>query len=70
MEARLTSYRRFNSLQNVHPAETFPLALACGVVFSQIIFVSVQSTTLHSVLSDSCRLLAMVTFPGMFLFRT
>lgn len=58
--------RRFNSLQNVHPAETFPLALACGVVVSQIIFVAVQSTTLHSVLSKSCRMLAMITYPGRF----
>ncbi|KAJ8106611.1 hypothetical protein OPT61_g9422 [Boeremia exigua] len=58
--------QRFNSLQNVHPAETFPLALACGVVVSQIIFVSVQSTTLSSVLSNSCRMLAMITYPAIF----
>ncbi|KAF2633436.1 hypothetical protein BU25DRAFT_5500 [Macroventuria anomochaeta] len=58
--------QRFNSLQNVHPAETFPLALACGVVLSQIIFVAVQGTTLHSVLSSSCRMLAMVTYPAIF----
>jgi hypothetical protein len=56
--------RRFNSLQNVHPAETFPLALACGVATSQIIFVSVQGTALDSVLSDNCRMLAMLTLPG------
>ena len=51
-------------MHNVHPAETFPLALACGAVLQQIIFVSVQGTTLHSVFSKSCRGLAMVTFPG------
>jgi hypothetical protein len=51
-------------LHNVHPAETFPLALACGAVLQQIIFVSVQGTTLHAVFSRSCRGLAMVTFPG------
>ena len=60
----LTRTRRFNALHNVHPAETFPLALACGAVLQQIIFVSVQGTTLHSVFSRSCRGLAMVTFPG------
>ncbi|KAI4693842.1 hypothetical protein J4E85_008242 [Alternaria conjuncta] len=59
--------KRFNALHNVHPAETFPLALACGAVLQQIIFVSVQGTTLHSVFSRSCRGLAMVTFPAIFL---
>lgn len=61
----LTSVRRFNALHNVHTAETFPLALASGAVLQQIIFVAVQSTSLHSVLSTQCRGLAMVTFPGM-----
>ena len=64
MRTRLTLCRRFNSLHNVHPAEAFPLALACGVVLAQITFVAVQSTTLSSVLSKNCRLLAMVTYPG------
>ncbi|KAH6642745.1 hypothetical protein C7974DRAFT_447440 [Boeremia exigua] len=59
--------QRFNSLQNVHPAETFPLALACGAVLSQIIFVAVQSTTLYSVLSKNCRMLAMITYPAIFI---
>jgi hypothetical protein len=57
--------RRFNSLQNVHPAETFPLALGCGAVLSQIIFVTVQGTALYSVLSTNCRVQAMATLPGM-----
>lgn len=62
--SRLTIARKF-ALQNVHPAETFPLVLACGGVIQQIIFVAVQSTSLRSVLSNQCRGLAMVTFPGM-----
>jgi hypothetical protein len=57
--------RRFNALRNVHPADTFPLALASGAVLQQIIFVAVQSTSLHSVLSNKCRGLSMITFPGM-----
>ncbi|ORY04876.1 hypothetical protein BCR34DRAFT_491200 [Clohesyomyces aquaticus] len=59
--------QRFSLLQSVHPAETFPLALACGAVIQQALFVAVQSTSLHSVLSRSCRGLAMVTFPAIFL---
>lgn len=58
--------RRFSSLQNVHPAETFPLVLACGAVIQQIIFVAVQSTSLRSVLSNNCRAMAMITYPGTF----
>ncbi|KAG9384724.1 hypothetical protein A1F94_004271 [Pyrenophora tritici-repentis] len=59
--------KKFNALHNVHPAETFPLALACGAVLQQVIFVSVQSTTLNSVFSRSCRGLSMITFPAIFL---
>ncbi|CAO2648390.1 Nn.00g076570.m01.CDS01 [Neocucurbitaria sp. VM-36] len=58
--------QRFNALQNVHTAETFPLALACGAVIQQIIFVAVQSSSLHSVISRQCRGLAMITFPAIF----
>lgn len=64
--SRLTMHRRFNALRNVHPADTFPLALASGAVLQQIIFVAVQSTSLHSVLSNKCRGLSMITFPGMY----
>ncbi|KAI2485193.1 hypothetical protein Ptr902_04133 [Pyrenophora tritici-repentis] len=63
----LPKKKRFNALHNVHPAETFPLALACGAVLQQVIFVSVQSTTLNSVFSRSCRGLSMITFPAIFL---
>ncbi|KAF1833121.1 hypothetical protein BDW02DRAFT_394790 [Decorospora gaudefroyi] len=63
----LPKKKRFNALHNVHPAETFPLALACGAVLQQIIFVAVQGTSLHSVFSNSCRGIAMVTFPAIFL---
>ncbi|KAF2786454.1 hypothetical protein K505DRAFT_259881 [Melanomma pulvis-pyrius CBS 109.77] len=59
--------KRFSSLQSVHPAETFPLVLACGAVIQQIIFVAVQSTSLRSVLSKNCRAMAMITYPAIFL---
>ncbi|KAF2183962.1 hypothetical protein K469DRAFT_581621 [Zopfia rhizophila CBS 207.26] len=57
----------FHFLANVHPAETFPLVLACGAVIQQTIFVAVQSTSLSSVLSNKCRGLAMITFPAIFI---
>ncbi|KAF1961290.1 hypothetical protein CC80DRAFT_577620 [Byssothecium circinans] len=59
--------RRFSALSNVHPAETFPLVLACGAVTQQILFVAVQSTSLRSYFSNNCRGLAMITFPAIFL---
>ncbi|KAF1844728.1 uncharacterized protein K460DRAFT_405009 [Cucurbitaria berberidis CBS 394.84] len=58
--------QRFSALQNVHSAETFPLALACGAVLQQIIFVAVQSTSLNSIFSKNCRGLAMITYPAIF----
>ncbi|KAF2710688.1 hypothetical protein K504DRAFT_376599 [Pleomassaria siparia CBS 279.74] len=57
----------FRSLQNVHPAETFPLVLACGAVIQQIIFIAVQSTSLNSVLANNCRSMAMIAYPAIFL---
>ncbi|CBX96907.1 hypothetical protein LEMA_P100380.1 [Plenodomus lingam JN3] len=62
-----TRKQRLSALHNVHPAETFPLALACGAVLQQITFVAVQSTSLHSVLSNKCRGFSMVTLPAMFI---
>ncbi|KAH7125583.1 hypothetical protein B0J11DRAFT_309766 [Dendryphion nanum] len=59
--------QRFNLFHNVHTAETFPLVLACGAVLQQIIFVAVQSTSLHSVLSNKCRGLSMITLPAIFI---
>ncbi|KAF2274240.1 uncharacterized protein EI97DRAFT_131813 [Westerdykella ornata] len=58
---------RLKFLQSVHPAEIFPLVLACGAAIQQIIFVSVQATSLHKILSNRCRGIAMVTFPAIFL---
>ncbi|KAL6708327.1 hypothetical protein ACN47E_003251 [Coniothyrium glycines] len=59
--------QRNNALRNVHPAETFPLALACGAVLQQIIIVAVQSTSLSSILSNQCRNISMLTFPAIFI---
>ncbi|KAF1917891.1 hypothetical protein BDU57DRAFT_180379 [Ampelomyces quisqualis] len=58
--------KRFNALHHVHTADTFPLALASGAGLQQIIFVAVQSTSLHSVLSNQCRGLSMITLPAIF----
>ncbi|KAH9882886.1 hypothetical protein J1614_000252 [Plenodomus biglobosus] len=59
--------QRLSALHNVHPAETFPLALACGAVLQQIIFVAVQSASLRKVVSNKCRGFSMVTLPAMFI---
>jgi hypothetical protein len=49
---------------NVHPAETFPLALAATIFVQQLIFVTVQSTGLNSVLVTGCAGLAQIVFPS------
>ncbi|KAI8943550.1 hypothetical protein NX059_001546 [Plenodomus lindquistii] len=59
--------QKFSALHNVHPAETFPLALACGAVLQQIVFVSAQGSSLHRVISNQCRGFAMITLPAMFI---
>lgn len=59
--------RIFDFLTNVHPAETFSLVLASGIAIQEVIFITVQSTALDSVIVTGCRGAAMVVFPAMFL---
>lgn len=59
--------RIFDFLANIHPAETFPLVLASGIAIQEVIFVTVQSTALDSLIVAGCRGVAMVVFPAMFL---
>lgn len=56
--------RIFGFLTNVHPAETFPLVLASGIAIQEIVFVTVQSTALDSLIVSGCRGAAMAVFPG------
>lgn len=59
--------RIFDFLANIHPAETFPLVLASGIAIQEVIFVTVQSTALDTLIVAGCRGVAMVVFPAMFL---
>ncbi|KAF2744509.1 hypothetical protein M011DRAFT_408485 [Sporormia fimetaria CBS 119925] len=68
MDARRAAGKtRSNLIHSIHPAETFPLVLACGSGLQQIIFVAAQSTNLNNPFSNNCRGLAMVTLPAIFL---
>lgn len=63
---KLTGCRRFDLLMNVHPAETFPLALGGAIVIQQLAFVAVQSTALNSVLVSGCGGVAQILFPSTY----
>lgn len=48
----------------MHPAETFPLVLALGIVVQGIIFAVAQSFGLESLMIDRCSTIAQFVFPG------
>jgi hypothetical protein len=56
-------YRKF-FLWAMHPAETFPLVLALGIVVQGLIFAIAQSFGLESLMIDSCSTIAQFVFPG------
>ncbi|KFY07324.1 hypothetical protein V492_07249 [Pseudogymnoascus sp. VKM F-4246] len=51
----------------MHPAETFPLVLALGIVVQGVIFAVAQSYGLESLMIDSCSTIAQFVFPAIFL---
>ncbi|KFZ18768.1 hypothetical protein V502_03976 [Pseudogymnoascus sp. VKM F-4520 (FW-2644)] len=51
----------------MHPAETFPLVLALGIVVQAIIFAVAQSFGLESLMIDRCSTIAQFVFPATFL---
>lgn len=57
-------YRRKIFLWAMHPAETFPLVLALGIVVQGIIFAAAQSFGLESLMIDRCSTIAQFVFPG------
>ncbi|KAF2491708.1 hypothetical protein BU16DRAFT_516199 [Lophium mytilinum] len=59
--------RKLGFLTNVHPAEVFPLVLASGIAIQDIVFITVQSTALDSLVIRGCRGIAMATYPALFL---
>lgn len=48
----------------MHPAETFPLVLALGIVVQGLIFAIAQSFGLESLMIDGCSTIAQFVFPG------
>ncbi|KFX99266.1 hypothetical protein V490_01874 [Pseudogymnoascus sp. VKM F-3557] len=69
-----TSKRYGNSLNSkklflwaMHPAETFPLVLALGIVVQGLIFAIAQSFGLESLMIDGCSTIAQFVFPAIFL---
>ncbi|KAF2810829.1 uncharacterized protein BDZ99DRAFT_508292 [Mytilinidion resinicola] len=59
--------KKLGFLLNVHPAEVFPLVLASGIAIQEIVFITVQSTALDSLVIKGCRGIAMATYPALFL---
>ncbi|KFY59354.1 hypothetical protein V497_04357 [Pseudogymnoascus sp. VKM F-4516 (FW-969)] len=51
----------------MHPAETFPLVLALGIVVQGLIFAIAQSFGLESLMIDGCSTIAQFVFPAIFL---
>ncbi|OBT63269.1 hypothetical protein VE03_07942 [Pseudogymnoascus sp. 23342-1-I1] len=51
----------------MHPAETFPLVLALGIVVQGIIFAVAQSFGLEALMIDRCSTIAQFVFPATFL---
>lgn len=52
---------------SIHPAETFPLVLAIGVVIQGLVFAGVQGTGLHSLTVKGCGTIAQFMWPALFI---
>jgi hypothetical protein len=63
----MTKLRRKFCISTIHPAETFPLILAIGVVIQGLVFAGVQGQGLQALLADDCDVIAQILFPGMYL---
>jgi hypothetical protein len=54
-------------IKSIHPAETFPLVLAVGIVVQGLAFAGVQGEGLQSSNTTGCSLIAQFMWPGMWL---
>lgn len=61
----LTRNRKF-CVSSIHPAETFPLILAIGIVIQGIAFAGVQAQGLTALFTKGCSEIAQFMWPGMF----
>jgi hypothetical protein len=51
-------------VSSIHPAETFPLILAIGIVIQGLVFAGVQGEGLQSLFTTGCRTIAQFMWPG------
>jgi hypothetical protein len=65
LEGFANQFGRKFFLWAMHPAETFPLVLASGIVVQGIVFAVAQSFGLQALMIDGCNAIAQVVFPGM-----
>lgn len=49
----------------IHPAETFPLVLAMGIVIQALAFAGIQGTGLQSLTTKDCGVIGQFMLPGM-----
>ncbi|KAG4415199.1 hypothetical protein IFR04_011658 [Cadophora malorum] len=54
-------------VSSIHPAETFPLVLAIGIVIQGLVFAGVQGQGLTSLFATGCGLIAQFMWPAMFI---
>ncbi|TVY27083.1 hypothetical protein LHYA1_G003131 [Lachnellula hyalina] len=54
-------------IRTIHPAETFPLILAIGIVIQGIVFAAVQGQGLTSLFTTGCSVTAQFMWPALFI---
>lgn len=62
----MTTGRKF-CIRTIHPAETFPLILAIGIVIQGIVFAAVQGQGLTSLFTTGCSVTAQFMWPGKYM---
>ena len=67
-EQVLTAGRKF-CIRTIHPAETFPLILAIGIVIQGIVFAAVQGQGLTALYTDGCSVIAQFMWPGKYIIE-
>ena len=51
-------------ISSIHPAETFPLVLAIGIVVQGLVFAGVQGEGLSALFTTGCEVIAQFMWPG------
>lgn len=65
LDHTLTVRRKF-CVSSIHPAETFPLVLAIGIVIQGLVFAGVQGEGLTSLFTSNCKVIAQFMWPGTY----